>query len=149
MKRMHIHVSVDNLKQSMNFYSALFGTQPSKQKDDYAKWMLNDPQVNFAISARGAKAGIDHLGIQVDEASELEQLREQLKHADMQTFSTGETVCCYAKSDKTWVEDPSGIAWESYQTMEDAELFSGGAVSAQDSACCVGDSMEAEQSGCC
>jgi catechol 2,3-dioxygenase-like lactoylglutathione lyase family enzyme len=123
MKRMHIHMFIDDLQKSINFYSNLFGSEPTKRKDDYAKWMLNDPGVNFAISSRGSKSGIDHLGIQVEKDIELKDMRERLKKADMQTFAEGETVCCYAKSDKTWVEDPSGIAWETYRTMEDAEVF--------------------------
>ena len=123
MKRMHIHVGVENLEQSIAFYSALFAAQPVKTKADYAKWMLDDPHINFAISTRSAKVGVDHLGIQVDEDSELEALRERLKTADMSVFDEGETVCCYARSDKSWVADPSGIAWEAYKTMEDAQLF--------------------------
>ena len=123
MKRMHIHVGVENLEQSIAFYSALFAAQPVKTKADYAKWMLDDPHINFAISTRSAKVGVDHLGIQVDEDSELEALRDRLKTADMSIFDEGETVCCYARSDKSWVADPSGIAWEAYKTMEDAQLF--------------------------
>ena len=123
MKRMHIHVGVENLEQSIAFYNALFAAQPVKTKADYAKWMLDDPHINFAISTRSAKVGVDHLGIQVDEDSELEALRDRLKTADMSIFDEGETVCCYARSDKSWVADPSGIAWEAYKTMEDAQLF--------------------------
>ena len=123
MKRMHIHVGVENLEQSIAFYNALFAAQPVKTKADYAKWMLDDPHINFAISTRSAKVGVDHLGIQVDEDSELEALRDRLKSADMSVFDEGETVCCYARSDKSWVADPSGIAWEAYKTMEDAQLF--------------------------
>lgn len=147
MKRMHIHVSIDNLNQSIGFYSKLFGCEPTKRKNDYAKWMLDDPRVSFAISARGAKPGIDHLGIQVEEASELDDLRERLKNADMQTFDDGETTCCYAKSDKTWVEDPSGIAWETYRTMEDVDLFS--CAAPEETACCVPKKTDSEQVGCC
>ena len=123
MKRLHIHVSVEDLEKSVGFYSALFGTKPTKQKADYAKWMLEDPLVNFAISARGAKPGLDHLGIQVDGPNELAGLRQQLQQANMEVLSEGESTCCYAESDKTWVQDPSGIAWEAYHTMADAELF--------------------------
>ncbi|MEJ2755514.1 MAG: ArsI/CadI family heavy metal resistance metalloenzyme, partial [Gammaproteobacteria bacterium] len=123
MKRMHIHVGVDSLSDSIKFYNALFGVQPVKVKDDYAKWMLDDPRINCAISTR-TKSGVDHLGVQVDEAHELDALRERLKDADMSLFDEGETVCCYARSEKSWVTDPSGIAWEAYQTMEDVQLFS-------------------------
>jgi len=124
MNRMHIHVGVEDLNQSIKFYSALFGAQPAKVKADYAKWMVEDPRINFAISTRSGNKGLNHLGLQVDESSELEAIRERLKNADMALFDEGETVCCYAKSEKSWVEDPAGIAWEAYQTMEDAQLFS-------------------------
>jgi catechol 2,3-dioxygenase-like lactoylglutathione lyase family enzyme len=124
MKRLHVHIAVEDLEKSIGFYSTLFGEKPSKQKPGYAKWMLNDPRVNFAISARGAKPGLDHLGIQVDAPEELEDLREHLKRADLGLFDEGEATCCYAESDKSWVRDPSGIAWEAYHTMADAELFS-------------------------
>jgi catechol 2,3-dioxygenase-like lactoylglutathione lyase family enzyme len=125
MKRFHMHVAVDDLEKSINFYSALFGVQPTKLKPDYAKWMLDDPRLNFAISARGAKPGLDHVGLQVDEAGELDALRAQLSAANISTHSDGETTCCYAKSEKSWVQDPSGIAWEAYHTMAEAALFNG------------------------
>lgn len=152
MTRLHIHVSVDNLEQSTKFYSALFGVEPTKQKPDYAKWMLDDPRINFAISARGAKAGLDHLGIQAEDESEMANLRERIKQADLSTFDEGETTCCYAKSDKTWVQDPSGIAWETYHTMGEAEFFND--APATEGACCVPKAKpEASscepKSGCC
>ncbi len=118
MKRMHIHVRTQNLDQSIQFYNALFGAHPVKTKTDYAKWMLDDPRINFAISTRSGKMGVEHLGLQVDEDDELEALRDRLKSADMSVFDEGETVCCYVRSDKSWVEDPSGIAWEAYKTLE-------------------------------
>ena len=124
MKRMHIHVGVESLDQSIKFYTALFDAQPAKTKEDYAKWMLDDPFVNFAISTRPGKTGIDHLGLQVDDNAELEQVRDRLKNADMAVFDEGETTCCYARSEKSWVEDPTGIAWETYQSMEDTETYS-------------------------
>ena len=123
MKRLHIHVGVDNLAQSIRFYSALFGAEPVKTKPDYAKWMLESPHVNFAISTRAGETGVNHLGIQVDDEGELSELRERLKKADMSVVNEGETVCCYARSDKSWVHDPAGIPWEAYRTMEDAEIF--------------------------
>lgn len=154
MKRMHIHVGVENLDQGVTFYSALFGTEPTTTKDDYAKWMLDDPRVNFAISTRGAATGVDHLGIQVDDESELDDLRERLKTADVSLFDEGETVCCYARSEKSWVQDPAGIAWETFKTMEQAEFFS--QVSADtDSACCAPQASpeaadkQASSGGCC
>jgi catechol 2,3-dioxygenase-like lactoylglutathione lyase family enzyme len=123
MKRFHMHVAVDNLEQSIRFYSALFGAEPAKLKPDYAKWMLDDPRINFAISTRGAKPGLDHVGLQVDDVSELEVLRAQLAAANIATRGDGEATCCYARSEKSWVQDPSGIAWEAYHTMADAALF--------------------------
>jgi hypothetical protein len=135
MKRMHIHVGVENLEQGIKFYSALFAAQPVKSRADYAKWMLDDPHINFAISTRSGKVGVDHLGIQVDEDSELEALRDRLKAADMSIFDEGETVCCYARSDKSWVADPSGIAWEAYKTMADVQLFDA-SVPAGEGECC-------------
>lgn len=142
MKRLHIHVAVDDLDKSIQFYSAMFGTSPSKQKSDYAKWMLEDPRINFAISSRGAKIGLDHLGLQVDSPEELEVLREQMKAADLSLFDEGETTCCYAASEKSWVKDPSGIPWEAYHTMADAELFSK-QEAGNESACCT------PKNGCC
>ncbi len=123
MKRMHLHVSVEDIQKSIAFYSGLFGTQPAVVKNDYAKWMLDDPRINFAISMRGAKPGLDHLGLQVESAEELGALRSQFDKADLAGDHEGETTCCYAKSDKTWLVDPSGIAWEAYHTMGEAEMY--------------------------
>lgn len=123
MKRLHIHIGVENIEAAIPFYSALFGAQPVKTKADYAKWLLDDPRVTFAISTRASKKGIDHLGIQVDEEGELKELRERITSAALPAFDEGETVCCYAKSDKTWVQDPAGVAWETYRTMEDADIY--------------------------
>jgi catechol 2,3-dioxygenase-like lactoylglutathione lyase family enzyme len=136
MKRLHIHVGVENIDESIRFYSALFGADPVKMKPDYAKWLLDDPRVNFAISTRASKKGVDHLGIQVDDKGELEDVRGRLKTADMAVFDEGETVCCYAQSDKSWIQDPAGIPWEAYRTMEDAEIFSGKSAGPE-SACCT------------
>ena len=124
MKRMHLHIGVDNLDTSLKFYSALFGAEPEKVKEDYARWMLEDPRINFAISTRSGKQGLDHLGLQVDDINELASLRDRLSTAELPLFDEGETVCCYSKSEKSWTRDPAGIAWEAYQTMADAELFS-------------------------
>lgn len=123
MKRIHVHVSVENIQESVKFYSTMFGAAPVKEKSDYAKWLLDDPRVNFAISSRGQKPGFDHFGIQVDEDSELMEVRERIGKAEMKTFDEGETTCCYAKADKTWVMDPSGLAWEAYKVMGDAKIF--------------------------
>jgi catechol-2,3-dioxygenase len=123
MKRFHIHVGVKDLNHSIQFYSTLFGLSPSKVKEDYAKWMLEDPRINFAISTRSGKEGVDHLGIQVDEGHELAEISERLKKADLGVFDEGSTTCCYAESSKAWVKDPAGIPWEAYHTMADAETF--------------------------
>ncbi len=136
MKRMHLHVSVDDLNKSITFYNTLFGAAPTVQKPDYAKWMLNDPLVNFAISQRGTKAGLDHVGIQVDNDEELAEIKTRLDAADMAVLTQEGTTCCYAKSDKHWVQDPSGIAWETYHTLDSAPTFND-AHSHSDSACCA------------
>ena len=123
MKRLHIHIAVKNLQESIQFYSTVFGTAPTKTKADYAQWLLEDPLINFAISARGRVPGLDHLGIQVEREEELHEVRSRINQAELKTYDEGETTCCYSKADKTWVIDPSGIAWEAYRKMEDAELF--------------------------
>lgn len=123
MKRMHVHVAVDNLNQAIGFYSTLFAAQPSVVKPDYAKWMLDDPRVNFAISQRAAKAGIDHLGIQAENSDELEDIGSRLAQADVSTHAQKGVSCCYAKSDKYWTIDPQGIAWESFHTLEGAPRY--------------------------
>lgn len=146
MKRFHVHVSVKDLPRSIGFYSKLFGAPPTVEKPDYAKWMLEDPRVNFAISTRASKNGVDHLGIQVDDNDELQEIRARLKATDLAVFEEGETVCCYAKSEKSWVQDPAGIAWEAYRTMEDAQIFSSN-VAARESACCAEPSVS--QTACC
>jgi catechol-2,3-dioxygenase len=125
MKRFHIHVGVKDIEQSVKFYSTLFGKKPAKVKADYAKWMLEDPRINFAISTHTKTDGIDHLGIQVDEESELSEITTRLKSAGQAVFGEGEATCCYAESSKAWVKDPSGIAWETYRTMGDVEVFGG------------------------
>lgn len=145
MKRFHIHIAVSNLADSIRFYNALFGTKPVKEKSDYAKWMLEDPRINFAISTRAGKHGVEHLGIQVDDAAELETLRKQFSEANISTHSNGETTCCYAKSEKSWVNDPNGIAWETYHTMEDAQFFSGEKVT--ESSCCMPE--KSTETSCC
>lgn len=149
MKRFHIHVGVKNLEASVLFYTTLFGQPPTKLKVDYAKWMLEDPRINFAISTRTDDVGADHLGIQVDEDAELEEITQRLKAADLSLYDEGETTCCYADSKKAWVKDPSGVAWETYRTMADAEVFSGRTMLSGEpgtAACCV---SEESDSSCC
>ena len=138
MKRIHLHVSVDDLAKSINFYKILFGESPTVEKTDYAKWMLNDPLVNFAISQRGAKMGLDHIGIQVENNDELTEIKSRLEAADMDMLTQEGATCCYAKSDKHWVQDPSGIAWETYHTLESAPTFNNATESPMaESTCCA------------
>ena len=137
MKRFHVHVSVEDLAHSLKFYSALFGAEPSVVKDDYAKWMLEDPRINFAISQRGAAIGVDHLGFQVDSAEELATLQTQYQAADLAAISEPGMACCYAESDKHWARDPSGIAWEGYHTLATIPTFNRGEALAEASACCT------------
>jgi len=123
MKRMHLHVSVPNLAESIQFYQTLFGAAPAVVKDDYAKWMLEDPRVNFAISQRGAAQGVDHIGVQVESAAELSELAGRLRAAGAKTFDQQGATCCYAKSDKSWVSDPAGVRWETFFTFDDAVTY--------------------------
>jgi hypothetical protein len=123
MKRLHVHVAVHDIKQSVRFYSALFAAQPTVLKDDYAKWMLDDPRVNFAISQRSAKAGLDHLGIQAENGDELEEIGSRLAQADVSTTEQKGASCCYAKSDKYWTIDPQGVAWESFHTLDSVPVY--------------------------
>jgi catechol 2,3-dioxygenase-like lactoylglutathione lyase family enzyme len=116
MKRMHVHVAVEDLQRSIGFYSALFAAQPAVVKVDYAKWMLDDPRVNFAISTRGRAPGLDHLGIQVESKDELDDVCARLHQAGGRVIEQGQTACCYAKSEKSWIDDPAGIAWETFFT---------------------------------
>jgi catechol 2,3-dioxygenase-like lactoylglutathione lyase family enzyme len=126
MKRFHVHLGVADLDQSIRFYSSLFGTPPTVRKDDYAKWMIDDPRVNFAISARNGKVGVNHLGLQADSADELAGIREQFAAADNASLQDEPGAsCCYAKSDKHWVTDPQGIAWEGYHTLGEVRHFDG------------------------
>ncbi len=142
MKRMHVHVAVDDLKQSIGFYSALFGAQPSITKVDYAKWMLDDPRVNFAISTRGRQAGLDHLGIQVEDKDELNDVYARLHKAGGNVVEQGQTSCCYAKSEKAWIDDPSGISWETFLTTGESTDYGDGsgeriARVAHEKSCCA------------
>ena len=123
MKRFHIHVRVDDLARSITFYSKLFAAAPARSETDYAKWMLDDPRINFAISTRGGAPGVDHLGIQADDASELAELKSRAIAADMAMLDEGQTTCCYARSDKYWVTDPQGVAWEQFHTLGDIPVF--------------------------
>jgi lactoylglutathione lyase len=126
MKRFHVHLHVDDLSKSVDFYSKLFDAEPARLEPDYAKWMLEDPRVNFAVSTRGSGRGVDHLGFQAEDAEELAELKRRASAADRTLFDEGDTVCCYAKSEKHWVTDPQGLAWEHYRTMDASKIFGQG-----------------------
>src|SRR5882672_2232777 len=160
MKRLHVHVSVADLSDSIRFYSTLFAAGPVVLKDDYAKWMLEDPRVNFAISTHRQPVGVNHLGFQVDSGEELRSLRAQLQAADSQRVHEDEQACCYARSDKYWVTDPNGIAWETFHTLgsipvygEDTPVFNHGAsvvpVQSQAAECCVPAQSSEPAASCC
>ena len=123
MKRLHIHVSVADLQNSIEFYSTLFATEPTVVQADYAKWMLDDPRMNFAISQRGAKVGLDHLGIQVENADELSEMQQRLNLLSTELVEQSGTACCYAQSDKYWMKDPSGMPWETFHTLDRVPVF--------------------------
>lgn len=152
MKRFHVHVAVEKLDDSIRFYSTLFGTEPTVAKPDYAKWMLDDPRINFAISQRGHASGLNHLGFQVDSDEALKSMRDQLQAADADLVEQTATSCCYAQSDKYWVTDPSGIAWETFHSLGTVPVYGEDAQAAKESGCCIpvkasaGDKQDA---GCC
>lgn len=123
MKRLHVHVSVEDLTQSIRFYSTLFAAEPAVVKTDYAKWMLDDPRVNFAISTQGSEAGLDHLGIQVETEDELHEVYGRLRQAARPVLEEGATTCCYAKSEKSWISDPQGLAWETFLTTGESTVY--------------------------
>jgi hypothetical protein len=165
MKRFHVHLHVADLAGSIAFYSKLFDAQPARVESDYAKWMLDDPRVNFAISTRGSAPGVDHLGFQVDDASELAALKARAQHADLALLDEGNTSCCYARSEKHWVTDPQGIAWEHFHTLGNIPMFNEAAAQPQaadataaslsaGAACCAPDrppvsAATAAASACC
>jgi hypothetical protein len=136
MKRFHIHTHVEDLQASIAFYTRLFAAEPTRTESDYAKWMLEDPRVNFAISTRGDKPGIDHLGFQTDTEEELQELKARAEAADLALLDQGATTCCYARSDKHWITDPQGIAWEHFHTLSDIPVFSEESQPAPEAAAC-------------
>jgi catechol 2,3-dioxygenase-like lactoylglutathione lyase family enzyme len=142
MKRFHVHVAVADLDQSIQFYSTFFDAAPTVTKEDYAKWMLDDPRINFAISTRGREPGLDHLGIQVEDGDSLKEISMRLKKAQQPILEQAQTTCCYAKADKTWVHDPQGIAWESFHTTDMATTYGEDAdlPTQSNSACCAPES---------
>jgi catechol 2,3-dioxygenase-like lactoylglutathione lyase family enzyme len=157
MKRLHVHVAVENLPQSIGFYSALFAAEPAVVKTDYAKWMLDDPRVNFAISTRGREAGLDHLGIQVENAEELTEVYARLHQAGGNVIEQGQTACCYAKSEKAWIDDPAGISWETFLTSGESAIYGDGTgervprvAHEKQGACCAPQAAPvAETTSCC
>lgn len=150
MKRLHVHVSVDDLAQSIRFYSTLFATKPAVTKPDYAKWMLDDPRVNFAISTRSGETGLDHLGIQVETQGELAEVYGRLREADRPVLEEGATTCCYAQSEKSWITDPQGLSWETFLTTGESTVYGDsadlGAIRTISAACCT---PETPQGACC
>ncbi len=137
MKRFHVHLHVTDLAQSIGFYARLFAAEPTRVESDYAKWMLQDPPVNFAISTRGQAAGIDHLGIQTDDPAELAAMKARAEAADIALLDEGQTTCCYARSEKHWVTDPQGIAWEHFHTLADIPVFNEAPAGSTGAACCT------------
>jgi catechol 2,3-dioxygenase-like lactoylglutathione lyase family enzyme len=151
MKRLHLHISVPDLGQSIQFYETLFGAAPGVVKDDYAKWMLDDPRVNFAISARGAKPGVEHLGIQVEDEAGLSEVYDRLARAEAPVLEEGATTCCYAQSEKSWITDPAGVPWEVFRTFGESAVYGDGAnVSGGRLATATGRPVEAApRAACC
>lgn len=157
MKRFHVHVGVADLETSIAFYSGLFDTAPSVTKPDYAKWMLDDPRINFAISQKcGAAKGIEHLGLQVEDADELAEVYGRLKTASGPVLEEGATTCCYARSEKSWIADPDGVVWEAFLTMGESTVYGdspdfAGLTSDQAAAnaCCAPQVAAPASTGCC
>jgi hypothetical protein len=157
MKRMHVHMSVADLEQSIRFYSTLFAAPPTVQKPDYAKWMLEDPRMNFAISTNsGHVPGIDHLGIQVEDGSELDEVYGRLKQAEGPVLEEGKTTCCYAQSEKSWIADPQGVSWETFLTTGESTVYGTSAPKlevvktvAREGSCCGPAQPAAKQEACC
>jgi catechol 2,3-dioxygenase-like lactoylglutathione lyase family enzyme len=138
MKRFHVNLSVKDLSESIRFYTALFATEPTIRKDDYAKWMLDDPRINFAVAQRGQTPGVNHLGVQVDSAEELTAMRAQLTRADHALVEQAGAACCYANSDKYWITDPEGIAWETFHTLDSIPIYGVDTqIALKSSTCCV------------
>jgi len=143
MKRFHVHVHVEDIGKSVAFYSRMFAAEPARVEADYAKWMLEDPRVNFAISTRGGALGVDHLGLQTDAADELAELKARARAADMSMFDEGTTTCCYANSEKHWITDPQGVAWEHFHTLGNIPVFS------ERTPAAAADAAAVKAGGCC
>jgi predicted enzyme related to lactoylglutathione lyase len=150
MKRFHVHLHVQDLHQSIGFYSKLFAAEPTRTESDYAKWMLEDPPVNFAISTRGHEPGIDHLGIQTDDSDDLAELKARAQAADLALLDEGATTCCYAMSEKHWITDPQGIAWEHFHTLGTIPMFRDEAKEAvATTSCCTPSTDQIKAASCC
>jgi catechol 2,3-dioxygenase-like lactoylglutathione lyase family enzyme len=153
MKRLHVHVSVEDIAQSVRFYSTLFAAEPAVIKSDYAKWMLDDPRVNFAISTRSGQTGLDHLGIQVETPDELHEVYGRLQAADRPVLEEGATTCCYAKSEKSWITDPQGLSWETFLTSGESTVYGDsvdlGPIRTASSACCTSEAEPASEAVAC
>jgi len=148
MKRLHVHVAVDDLETSTRFYSQLFAADPVVAKRDYAKWMLDDPRVNFAISARATRSGIEHLGIQVENQNELAEIYQRLERAGGPVLEEGATTCCYAHSEKSWIEDPQGVKWETFLTTGESTVYGNDPVSLEAASGCCKPASQGEASCC-
>ncbi len=158
MKRFHVHLGVDDLHASIGFYSTLFAAPPTVVREDYAKWMLDDPRVNFAISSGHANRGVEHLGIQVEDAAELAEVAARLAAGDAPVFDEGATTCCYAQSTKAWIADPQGVAWEAFLTTGEATIYGDGkpvaalsalSTNAAPANCCAPALAPKSQTSCC
>lgn len=148
-KRLHVHVAVGGLAEAVRFYTTLFAAEPTVLKDDYAKWMLDDPRVNFAISARGAAPGVEHLGIQVGDEAGLADVYDRLSRADAPVLEEGATTCCYAKSEKSWITDPAGVPWEVFRTFGDSAVYGGGSEASDGRLATTETGMVVADGGCC
>lgn len=149
MKRFHVHMHVDDLAKNIAFYTQLFAAEPARVESDYAKWMLDDPRVNFAISTRGSKPGLDHQGFQVDDAEELTALKARASAADLAMLDEGTTTCCYARSDKHWITDPQGIAWEHFHSLANIPVFNESATPTAAACCPPSAPLQASAAACC
>ncbi|GAA6140876.1 ArsI/CadI family heavy metal resistance metalloenzyme [Hydrogenophaga sp. 5NK40-0174] len=153
MNRLHVHLNVKDLDANVRFYSALFGAEPVRIEQDYAKWLLDDPAVNFAISTRAGTEGLDHLGFQVDAPEQLSELKQRAQKADLAMLDEGETTCCYARSDKHWIQDPQGLPWEHFLTLDQIPTFNdrevAGDAAAQPACCASAPAPSPAAAGCC
>ncbi len=149
MKRLHIHLSVDDLEKNISFYSTLFGSEPTVKHDDYAKWLLDDPRVNFAISNRSQQLGLDHLGLQAENEQELAAIKQNLDATQIPIEAQEGAACCYARSDKYWITDPQGIAWESFHSLSEIPTFNNAKAASDGENPFACSPVEAGTSSCC